>query len=78
MEIFFTILVLITCAILGATPFVVVNEIKKASLKDKNYKLFRIKLKQEKLKQELTALEKEIKDFEESVVSAKSDEESDK
>ncbi len=78
MEIFLTVLVLAAFVIIGATPFVVVNEIKKASLKDKNYKLFRIKLKQEKLKQELTALEKEIKDFEEFVVSAKSDKEIDK
>lgn len=78
MDILFTILVLIAFVIMGATPFVVVNEIKKTSLKDKNYKLFRIKLKQEKLKQELTALEKEIKDFEESFVTTKSDEEIDK
>ena len=63
-----TILLIIALVLAGLTPFVVVNEIKKASLKDKNYKLFRIKLKQEELQQKLARLEKEIKEYEESFI----------
>lgn len=68
METVVYIFLIISLIIFGVTPLLIADNLKKSFLRDKSYKLFRIKMKLEELQQKLSRLEREIKEYEESFV----------